>query len=253
MAIEQKIIDLINAEIDGELGDRDQAELEVLLENSAEARDLHDELRSLCSTLDAVEPEEPPTHMRHVIMNSLRTERPAARRPGVIEALFAAPALRYAAVFAAGVFLTLSIVNSGEISNRAFDDMTHYVGTVADPIDAQLESSVSVNELAVAGTVALRSAGPLLILDFDLVSRDPIEVEAVYTDRTIWFNGFAQLESSGTTVSAESGVVRLGMQGKRRYVVYLHNQSGRGTTVRLRFLTGDQVVHEASLDYAPGR
>lgn len=253
MAIEQKTIDLINADIDGELGDRDKAELESLLAADDEARDLHDSLRSLCTRLGELEPEDPPSHMRHVIMNSLRTETPSARRPGFVEALFAAPALRYAAVFAAGVFLTLSIINSSQMSTRAFDDMTRYVGTVADPVDAQLETTVSINELAVAGTVALRSAGPLLILDFDLVSRDTIDVEAVYTDRTIWFNGFAQLESTGTTVSADSGIVRLSMQGKRRYAVYLHNQGGRGTTVKLRFLTDGQVVHEASLDYVPSR
>jgi len=253
MALEQRIIDLINAGIDGELGDRDEDELRAVLESNAEARDLNDELRSLCSTLDAAEPLEPPSHMRHVIMNSLKAERRHVRQPGFFQALFAAPALRYAAVFAAGVFLTLSIINSSQISTRAFDDMTRYVGTVADPVDAHLESTVSVNENAVAGTVALRSAGPLLILDFDLVSSQPIEVEAAYTDRTIWFNGFAQLESSGTTVSAESGLVRLGMNGKRRYAVYLHNPGGRGTTVNLRFLNDGQVVHETNLDYAPAR
>jgi len=81
----------------------------------------------------------------------------------------------------------------------------------------------------------------------------PIEVEADYTDRTIWFNGFAQLESSGTKISAETGRIRLGMEGKRRFAVYLQNKGGRQTTVRLRFLADGIVVHETSLDYAPAR
>ena len=186
-------------------------------------------------------------------MNSIPKPPARTSSPGFLHALFAAPALRYAAVFAAGVFVTISIVNSGQISERAFDDMTPLVGTVADPVNARLESTAMVNETSVAGQVSLRSAGPLLILDFDLSSREPVDIEASYTDKTIWFNGFAQLESSGTAISAEAGKVRLGMDGKRRYAVYLHNQGGRGTTVQLRFIANGEVIHETSLDYSPDR
>ena len=251
MAIEQKFIELIHADIDGEIESSDRAELAALLESSPEARALHAELAALCSALGAVESLDPPPHLRHVIMNSVSKEPEEAPKPRLLNTLFAAPALRYAAVFAAGVFVTISIVNSGQISERAFDDMTPLVGTIADPVSARLESTVSVNETSVAGQVSLRSSGPLLILDFDLSSREPVDIEASYTDKTIWFNGFAQLESSGTSISAESGKVRLGMDGKRRYAVYLHNQGGRGMTVQLRFIARGEVIHETSLDYSP--
>jgi len=184
-------------------------------------------------------------------MNSVKPAPVAAKRPGFLQTLFATPAVGYAATFAAGVLLTLTLVNSGQISIRAFDDVTGLVGSVADPVGADTLSEISVDESAVAGTVSLRSSGSMLILDFDLVTAGPIEIEADYTDRTIWFNGFAQLESSGTTIAAESGRIRLSMQGKRRYAVYLQNEGGRNTTVSLRFKVGEEVVHEASLSNAP--
>ncbi len=251
MAIDQEYTDLINADIDGEISSGDKAKLEAFLSQSAEGRALHEQLSSLCSSLDAVEAQEPPPHLRHVIMSSLKPPAAQSKESNFLQNLLAAPALRYAATFAAGVFLTLSLINSGQISNQAFDDVTGLVGSVANPIDAELISSVSVDEQLVAGTVSLRSAGSMLILDFDLASADPIEIEADYSDRSIWFNGFAQLESSGTSVSAETGRVTLGMQGKRRYAVYLHNASGRATTVNLQFKADGEVVHEASLDYEP--
>jgi len=253
MAIEQKYQDLINAALDGEIGADENTELEAFLADSAEGRALHDELSSLCHVLDSVDEEAPPVHLRHVIMNSIPKPPATEPSPGFLQTLFAVPALRYALSFAAGVFLALSAVNSGQVSDRAFDDVAGLVGTVAEPINATLASSVAVDELDVAGTVSLRSAGSLMILDFDLVSKDQIEVEADYTDPSIWFNGFAQMPGEGTTVSAESGRVRLGVAGKRRYAVYLHNQGNRETTVRLRFLADGEVVHEASLDYKPGR
>lgn len=251
MAIEQKFSDLINADIDGEISDAEKIELQAFLDEDAEARALHDELASVCATLDHVEQEEPPAYLRHIIMNAVPPTRPADSSPGFLRVLLATPALKYSVTFAAGVFLTLSIVNSSHISNRAFDDVTGLVGTVADPILADLEDTVAVTGPKVAGTVSLRSTGSLLILDFDLVARDHIEIETKFTDRTIWFNGFAQLESEGTTVSAEAGVVRLGMDGKRRYAVYLHNPGGRETTVSLRFMAAGEVVHQSTLDYSP--
>ena len=69
--------------------------------------------------------------------------------PGLLQTLFATPALKYAATFAAGVFLTLSIVDSSNVSNKAFDDVTGLVGTVGQPFDSTLASTISVDELDV--------------------------------------------------------------------------------------------------------
>ncbi|MDH3576947.1 MAG: hypothetical protein OEO71_03895 [Gammaproteobacteria bacterium] len=253
MAIDQKHLDLINADIDGEIRDSDRRELRAFLAESVEGRALHEELASLCSTLDAVDAIDPPPHMRHVIMSSMKPARTKPESPGFFQKIFAIPALTHSVTFAAGIFLTLSLLHSGQISTGAFDDVTGLVGTIADPIDAEVLGAVAFDKPEVAGKVALRRSGAMLILDMDLVAVRPIEVEADYTDRTIWFNGFAQLESSGTKISAETGRIRLGMDGKRRFAVYLQNKGGRETTVKLRFLAGGKVVHEASLDYMPTR
>jgi hypothetical protein len=252
MAIEQKYKDLINAAIDGEIGAAEKAELDAFLTESTAGRALYEELSSLCGTLDTLDMEEPPVHLRHAIMSTIPANQQPAEKPGFLQSLFATPALRYAATFAAGVLVALTIIDSSQMSNNAFDDVAGLVGTVAEPIDATLASSIDVQELDVAGTVSLRSSGSIMILDFDLVSKDHIEIEADYKDPSIWFNGFAQLESDDTTVAAANGRVRLGMKGKRRYAVFLHNQRGHATSVNLRFLADGEVVHEANLEYKPG-
>ena len=144
-------------------------------------------------------------------------------------------------------------MNSDQASNQAFDDVTGLVGTISDPINGNLVNTIAIDNVNVAGQISLRSSGSMLILDFDLAANSPIEIEADYADRTIWFNGFAQLESSGTTVSAKSGNVTLGMEGKRRYAVYMQNGGERSVTFNLRFFAGGEVVHEASLRYDPAK
>jgi len=251
MTIEQKYIDLINADIDGEIEHADKGGLDAFLAENEEGRAMHAELVTLCGSIEAIEAISPPPHLRHVIVNSVKPTPAKTESPGVLEMLFASPALKYSGTFAAGVLLTLSIVSSDQISNQAFDDITGLVGTISDPISGNLVNSIAVDNAQIAGKVSLRSTGSMLILDFDLVANRPVEIEAEYADRTIWFNGFAQLESSGTTISAKSGSVTLGMEGKRRYAVYLQNGGERSVTVNLRFVAGGEVVHEASLKYEP--
>ena len=83
----------------------------------------------------------------------------------------------------------------------------------------------------------------------DLAAKQPIEIVAGYSDKTIWFNGFAQLESVGTNVAAEADTVTLEMEGKRRYAFYLNNPGMRPTTIDLRFMANGEIIHEAQLRF----
>lgn len=251
MAIEQKYTDLIHADIDGNISNAEKAELEAFLEHSEEGRAEYGETASFLLSLDTMESESPPPHLRHVIMNQVRPTPVESASPGFLQTLVTSSTLKFAATFTAGVVLALTVVDSSRVSDSAFDDVSNLVGTIADPLIGELHSSIFVDKAEIAGKISLRRVGSMLILDFNLVTKNPIQIEATYTDNTIWFNGFAQLESSGTSVFAESGRVTMELEGKRRYAIFLHNQGGRGTTVSLRFIASGEVIHEASLEYVP--
>jgi hypothetical protein len=248
MTIEQKYIDWINADIDGEIGQADKVKLDAFLEESAEGRAMHADLTRIGQSLDAVEQLQPPPFLRQRIMNSLPQEQ--NKGGNFLQTLLANPVLRYAASFVAGAFLAMSVVGSNTISEATFDNMGSLVGTMTDPASlGPAADSIEITSNEIAGTVSLRSTGSMLVLDFDLVSGGEVEIVANYTDRSIWFNGFAQLESSGTSVSAEAGRVKLQMQGKRRYAVFLQNNSGRQTQIDLKFMSGNELLHESTLNY----
>jgi hypothetical protein len=251
MTIDPKYFELIQADIDGEIDEAGKAALESFLADSEEGRAVYGQLESLCGSLDGMPSVEPPPHLRHVLLNQAPVESAPRPSPGFLQRLFAGPVLGYVGMFAAGVALTLALVDSDQISRGAFDDVTGLVGTIADSEFAVPDhGTVSVDESEIAGTVTLRSTGPILIVDFDLSARQPVEIVAAYSDKTIWFNGFAQLESSGTSVAAETGAVTLNMDGKRRYAVYLNNPGMRPATIDLRFKADDQVIHEAQLSFS---
>ena len=132
------------------------------------------------------------------------------------------------------------------------DDVTDLVGTISQPEftgQKSVEASILLTLNEIAGSVHLNSVGSIMILDFDLVARGPIEIVASFSDLDIWFNGFAQLESNGTTITAEAGQVRVRMEGQRRYAVYLNNDSHSAATISLRFYSGGTLIHEDELRF----
>lgn len=257
MAIDPHYIELMNAEIDGGIAPQDQTMLDEYLAENAEAAAYRDELGSMCEELDAMPLLATPSDLHQHILTLISTEtkrpEPASRSPmRMLRNLIAIQPLRYAATFAAGIVVTVTLVSSERADRHAFDDVTSLVGTMAgapaaDTLSTQDDMQLTLNELA--GSVSLLSAGTLLILDFDLASRRAVEIVAAFDDRDVWFNGFAQLESTGTTVAAETGQVRVRMDGQRRYAVYLHNTGTDSGTVELQFYAGGQLLHEGKLRF----
>jgi hypothetical protein len=259
MTIDTKYVDLINAEIDGEISAEDRVRLEDYLAQNPEARALREELAGLCSELDAVEFLEPPVHLKHLVLDAItrqRYSRAASDGGGwrfALSTLFAGGAMRYALAFAAGAFLSYTFVSSDQVSRQAFNDITGLVGTITEPAEPGFtakmsnEHSIDLTLAEIAGSVSLNRAGSILILDFDLASPAPVEIVADFEDPGVWFNGFAQLESEGTTVAADSGQVTVHMAGQRRYALYLYNASQGSTTIDLRFYSGGTLIHEDTL------
>ena len=127
--------------------------------------------------------------------------------------------------------------------------MATLVGTISDVGDIPGIASTVIHKADVAGSVTLRRADAILIIDFDLSTKGPIDVIASYEDKTVWFNGFAQLESTGTSVSADDGQITVQVDGKRRYAVYLHNSEKHNLSINLEFFANGEAVHEAVLEY----
>ena len=95
--IEDRHIELIHAELDGELTSEQRAELSRVLLANPEARALRDELNRLFGALAKLEDAEPPRELP-----CLRAERDR-RTPGPAQSVrrswYTGPVFRYAAVF----------------------------------------------------------------------------------------------------------------------------------------------------------
>jgi hypothetical protein len=227
--IDEKYIELINAEIDGELAAEQRPELSRYLLEHPEARVLRDDLRRLCGALDDVAPVPPPADLGPAILGALPAHAPASRRA----AWWAAPALRYAAAFGGGLIVSAIAFQSG-VDGRSGPDASELAGTMAGPQVAGPRGAagrVEVNLQQVSGRVDLYRRAGGLVLEFDLAVRQPVEIVAANGGREVRLSG---LGAAGRT-------------GGQRYAVVLPDAGTAGEAVDLRFYAGGALIHEAQL------
>lgn len=253
MTIEAKYVELMNADLDGEISDAERIDLAEYLEANPEAAAIRAELAELCESLDEMGQMDPPPHLKYAILDSLqKAARPTARRAESggfgIRQLFAMPALRHALTFGAGAFLALALISSDQISDQAFDDVTGLVGTISDSVPATSgQNTIRLTSNEIAGIVSTHIAGSLNVVDFNLAAEGPVEIVAEFSNNELWFKGFAQLESDDTHILADQGQVKMHIQGRNRYALYLQHTSEIDSIVNFKFYSAGNLIHEADL------
>ena len=248
MTIEQHYIDLMNADLDGEISAQDKQALTAFLAEDAEAQAAYADLQALFSELAATPSLDSPPHLKYAIMDSFKAAPKAAAQPPLWQELLAMPVFKHAAAFAAGAIMTFALISSNQIQNTAFNDVTGLVGTISETeMNGSVQDSIELTGTDLTGIVSLRTSGALAYVDFNLTSTNPIEVVAEFTDPDLWFRGFAQLENGNALISTGEGEVSMRMQGKNRYAVYLNHTGASEADISLKFYSAGNLIQEGSL------
>jgi hypothetical protein len=186
-----RLNELIQADIDGELDAQQRAELARRLLADPAARAERDELRRVCTSLDAIPQVEPPPDLRDNVLAALPHSRPLTRtaRAAARDAWVSTHRWRYAAllagVAAAGAVVFQTVRGPGPAGTEAAGTM---VTGVLDR--AQLDGPVS-------GTVALYRDGTGLGLRFDLAASGPVRVVIVNDGQTLPLEDAAEPSAAG--------------------------------------------------------
>jgi anti-sigma factor RsiW len=194
-----RVLELIHAEVDGELDGPAKAELSRRLLADPGLRALRDEVRATCAAIDALPSEEPPPGLRASIMESLpasppvcqdRDVRPAGPRGG-------RPLLRYAAAFAGGLLVSALAfqfsLRDAQVDSRELAGTL--AGVTADPSRLELRLD------EVTGTIHVEGPDSAPRVVAELVAARPVQVVARLDGDEVRLTGFgaSQQESSVRT------------------------------------------------------
>jgi hypothetical protein len=180
---------LIHAEIDGELDGQQRGELARHLLADPEARALREDLRRLCTALDALEDVDPPQQLRQSILDGLPQSTPSRAR-----SWWSAPRLRYAAVIA-GALAAGTIVHQTVDGPRPAT--SNVAGTMATADAPTTVDTVRLGNGPVSGRVSLYRDRAGLGLKFELVASAPIDVLVAGDGHTLRVNGLGMRNGPG--------------------------------------------------------
>jgi hypothetical protein len=161
-----RLLELINAEIDGELDARQRAELARALLADPNAHARREDLKRLCAALDRVEEIEPPPQLRENILAALPQSSPQRSWSPMTRWRYAA---LVAGILAGGVVVL-------EVSNGPQSASTVGAGTMAAPDMPTLLDTVRLKDGPVSGRASLYRDRTGLGLELDVMASSPVDV-----------------------------------------------------------------------------
>jgi hypothetical protein len=247
----EKIESLMWEKIDGAISPGDEAQLEAVLRRDAEARERYEELCKFAAFLGGVEELEPPTALRQRIEGAIDFDRYAARRPAApsffarlfpvrMELRTVAAAVAGLVVGAVGYHVaTLNTGPEGSLDNV----VTGTIGRVQNDLRIDLEG--------VRGVISFRQDNTLAISEVDISSQREVELYLECEGRSIEFRAAGDVESPLHDISLEGNTVVVRNLGAAEYVMTFYRQDGAPTPLRVRVVSGGELLLEEEIQ--PGR
>jgi len=254
MHIDQRALDLLNGEVDGELNPMEQKELGEILAGSEDVRDFRKELKTFSRLLEDLPDLDPPQHLQESIERQVRLPvLSEEKKQGLFSSMFSANWLRTGFALAAGVLLTVSIYEMGSEPISDLDE-TRLVGTVIKNQvydQGELLDRIDISNDTLNGFAELRKTADLFTLDVRVSSDVPTKVVLDFAARGLAFEGITRLNDSNETVTVDDGAISVAGSGEQQYILKLRsNTQTPGQQIaplELEIFTNNSLVQEAKL------
>ena len=247
--IDEKYIELINKEIDGEITSIEQERLNRYYSVNPEARKFHDELRQTSELLSEIPMVEPSPNIKKYVMNSIDLNRYSkATKPGKLESvisnLLVKPSPKLAYAFALGILvgiLVYSALFENMISKRGMN-VTDFYGTIR--IDEQ-SGFRTVKEIPITlpeinGVISVQRLANIVVLEIDVRTLKEMEIQFEYDASHLKFSHFSSGSQSKISFVFRESYVQASFCGDIQFILFFTKIAAEDRTIRLKlFLAGD--------------
>lgn len=257
----ERAFELLSAALDSDIGPEERAELDALLEESAEARRLQAELEALERTLADAPQVDPPSGLSQQILDRLvQSERP--KRDSLIDWLMSltfGPVLRYGFSVALGALLVVAVYENQPNKGRP-SDITELVGTMAPDVDApnrRILDSFAFDKTGISSVARLERRNQSLLLDIRIDTTRPVEIAMDFSASEFEFEALAQTQSTLDAIEFSGSVLKIKGRGQRRFAVLLRSRSNTPfatvARINLDYSSDGTFLQQGTLSSAPIR
>lgn len=250
---EQRAFELLSTALDGDLSPAERQELDDLLADSAEARQLQIDLDALDRMLTDAPELEPPADLADKILKQVTTQAPKADSSisDWLPLLRLGPVLRYGFSVAFGALLVIAVYeNQPDIGPTG--DITELVGTMAPGgnfPNRKILDSLSFERTGVSSVARLEQRDKALVLDIRIDTTLPVEIAMDFADSSFEFEALAQSELESIEFSGD--ILRVKGRGQRRFAVLLRSRSSKPfatvANIDLKFSSDGHLLQQGTL------
>lgn len=257
--IDQKMISLMNLELDGQISASQGDQLRRLRETNPEARAYAEDLKRLKGILDRVEQVEPPVSLKMGILNSIRASaKPVPPQPGFLEFVIArlsSPALpRYGFAVATGICLGVflfAIVTGGIDMGAKDEQISGSMGTAVSP--ARTVTDYGMFEGAsMKSSVQVVTSGVQVIVEAEVQGTALCEIGLNFPAEAYVLVGIQRQGGILEAVHAQDGSVSTAVAGTGRVRLELERTGEKAPEIRLELRQGGQILWDKALRASPG-
>lgn len=251
----EKYLELMHAEMDGEISDKELVALREYLAFNPEARRVHAELAKLTGMLNQVEQVETPGDLHRNILTALAPRRLAL---GTVSRMsrwhLRIPMIHYGYALAAG--LLLGVVLTGfALKNLSTAEKSDFYGTMTAREDTPRYVAVDqmkLNAPDLGGSVRLSRSGSNAMVAFDLNSGQQVGVEIGFDGSQAGIRGFSQQPNNIRLFEAREGRISFKSEGKQLSTVLLTNEKNAQIILDLKFYVAGRLVYQGTLQEPGG-
>ena len=252
---DERTLEMVSAAADGELNASERAELEQLLEISAEAREFQTDLAEMDSLLGKVPAIEPPDSLHLQIVNSVTLPQKKADTSllGWLRPPQFMPVLRYGLAAAAGLLLAASFYESQSLfpSNDDFDDLVGTMAPVRVVAEADIIDTFDFRSDGLESLVQLQRRDNDIYLDIQIDADATLNIAVDMSSTGVRPGALAQLDHSLESIVVEDQTLHLRATGQRRLTVLLRRVDdapiAEEAKITLEFSSDGRLLEQGSL------
>ena len=253
---EERLIELINKEIDGLNSASEHEELMQSVSSNEHAARLYRDLLRTTKALEGVEQIAPPSYLKSHIMNSINTARALPNRQvwwlsSWMELLRKRPMARYALVFASGLCVgILFLVLANPWQHQGEPDASMVSGSVALFSDLHrlptLESSRFETE-GVNGVFRTYKTGGNVFVEIEVQSSEKLTIELNSDPVELIFDGIRRSAKAEGDVNVTQGkIILAGGRSEQAVVAFSAGGQLKGA-LEGRVYKGNTLLHRVML------
>jgi hypothetical protein len=250
--MDERTLELIHGDIDGELDADGQQELRARLEASAEAREEHRRLQALSHTLARLPAFEPPPGLRDAVIGA--AHRGAQDRKMATVPFRRPQAVRHRRGLALIVALAATVAGVALLVGRGHDlqelDPGVLAGTIGRPASQSSMPPLRIAETGVNGTVMLHRGNGGLALEVNLDVARPVAIFAAAQGAPLEVRGFVRIDGAPAGTEIVDGAIRITHSGRQHYALVLGEAPGI-SAIELGVYDGRQLIRETTLRVPP--